>query len=125
MFGDQASFGIPRYTMSVKYDLNVYTEKSALPDEQQTLMDISVEAVDGDIVLEFKKFLVEEGEITLLSMVPITSSMHLMTLLVREMAQIGAKLLLILAQVEAPNFLIPVKASGYLITSWQARHGCF
>ena len=61
MFGDQANLCIPRYTMSVKYDLNGYTEKVTLPDEQQTFMDISVEAVDGDIVLEFKKLLVEEG----------------------------------------------------------------
>ena len=51
MFGDQANLCIPRYTMSVKYDLNGYTEKVTLPDEQQTFMDISVEAVDGDIVL--------------------------------------------------------------------------
>ena len=47
--------------MIVKYDLKGYYEKSALPYEQQTLMDASVEAVDGEIVLKLKKFLVEEG----------------------------------------------------------------
>ena len=30
-------------------------------DEQKTLMDASVESVDGYIVLKFKKFFVEEG----------------------------------------------------------------
>ena len=46
--------------MIVKYDLKGYAEQSALPDKYQTLMDASVESVDGDIVLKFKKFLVEE-----------------------------------------------------------------
>ena len=78
-------------------------------------MDAYVEAVDGDIVLKFKKFLVEYGEITLLSMDPITSYVHLLTLLVVDMAQTGAKLLLILDRVEPPKFIIPIKASGYLV----------
>ena len=59
---------------------------------------------------------------TLLLMVPINPSMHLLTLLTRDMDQTGAKLLLILARVEAPKFLIPIKASGYLMASWQACH---
>ena len=83
-------------------------------------MGASVEAVYGDIVLKFNKFLVDEGEMILVSTVPITSSMHLMTLLARDMAQTGAKLLLIFAWVESPKFLTPIKASGYLVASCQA-----
>ena len=45
--------------MIVKYDLKGYAYQAALPDKQQTIVDDSVEAVDGDIVLKFKKFLVE------------------------------------------------------------------
>ena len=47
--------------MIVKYDLKGYNYQAALPDEHHTLMDASVEAVDGEIVLKLKKFLVEEG----------------------------------------------------------------
>ena len=54
-------------------------------------MDASVEAVNGNIVLNFKKFLVEEREMTVLYIVPMTSYMHFMTLLMREMAQTGEK----------------------------------
>ena len=56
-------------------------------------------------------------------MSPITSSMNFMTLLVKDMAQTGAKLLLILARVEASKFLIPIKASGYLMAYWKTWHG--
>ena len=48
MFGDKAVVGIPQYNMIVKYDLKGYADQSALTDEQQTLMDASVEAVDGE-----------------------------------------------------------------------------
>ena len=51
---------------------------------------------------------------TLFPMVTRTSSMIFLTLLVRDMAQTGAKIL-ILAWVEAPTFLIPIKESGYLM----------
>ena len=125
MFGSKAVVVIPQYSMIFKYYLKGYADQSALPDEQQRIVDDYVEDVDGDIVLKFKKFLVEEGEMKLLSMVPRTSSMHLMTLLVRDMAQTGAKLLLMLLRVEDPKFLIPIKASGYLMESCQAWHGDF
>ena len=46
--------------MIVKYDLKGYYDQAALPDRQQTLMDASVEAADGDIVLKFNSFLVQE-----------------------------------------------------------------
>ena len=46
--------------MIITYDLKGYADQAALPDEQQTLMDASVEAAYGDIVLKFKKFLVED-----------------------------------------------------------------
>ena len=78
-------------------------------------MDASVEAVDGDTELNLKKFLVEKGGKTLLSMVPITSSLHLLTVLVRDMAQTGAKMLLLLARVKAQKFLIPIRARGKTI----------
>ena len=83
-------------------------------------MDAYSEAVDGDIVLKFKSSSYRRGEITLFSMVPINSSMRLMKLLVRGMAQTGAKLLSVLAWVEPPKFLISIKESGYLMVSWKA-----
>ena len=58
MFGAHLAVGIPQYNMILKYDLKGYTDQGALTDEQQTLMDDYVEAVDGDIVLKFKKLLV-------------------------------------------------------------------
>ena len=65
---------------------------------------------------------------TLLLIVPINSSMHFLTLLMRGMAQTGAKLLLILSQVKVPKFLIPIKAGGYLVAScysWLGYWCCF
>ena len=61
MVGAQAVLCIHWYNIIVKYDLNGYADQAALPEKHQTLTDASVEAVDGDIVLKFKKFLVEEG----------------------------------------------------------------
>ena len=58
MVGYQADIVIPQYNMIVKYDLKGYSDQAELPEKQQTLMDSYVEAVDGDIVLKFKKFLV-------------------------------------------------------------------
>ena len=48
--------------MIVKYDRKGYSDQGTLLDEHQTTMNDSVEAVNGDIVLKFKKFLLEEGE---------------------------------------------------------------
>ena len=62
---------------------------------------------------------------TLLFMVPRTSSMHFLILSVKDMDQTGAKMLLILTRVEAQNFVIPMKENGYLVASWQAWHGDF
>ena len=61
MFGDQDGVGISQYNTMVKYDLKGYDDQAELPDKHQTLVDYSVKAVYGDIVLKFKKFLVEEG----------------------------------------------------------------
>ena len=61
MVESRSIIGIPQYSMIVKYDLKLYAEKKLLPDEQKKLMDGYVEAVDGGIVIKFKKFLVEEG----------------------------------------------------------------
>ena len=52
-------------------------------------MDDSVEAVDGDIVLKFKKFLVEGGKMKSVSVVLITSSMYSLTVLVSEWIEQG------------------------------------
>ena len=59
MVVDQAVVGIPQYNMIVKYDLKGYADQAALTDYHQKLMDASIEAVDGEIVLKFKKVLVE------------------------------------------------------------------
>ena len=59
MVGSQSVIGIPRYNTIVKYDLKGYADQPVLPYEHQILMDASVEAVYGDIVLKFKKFLIE------------------------------------------------------------------
>ena len=61
MFGSQAVVGIPQHNMIVRYDLKGYVDQAALWYEHQTLMDASIEALDGDIDLNFKKFLLEEG----------------------------------------------------------------
>ena len=125
MVGAEASVVIPQYYIIVRYDLKGYSDQAALPEHHQTLMDASVEDVDDDIVLKFKNFLVEEGGEALSSMVSRTLSVHLMTLLMRDMAQSVANILLILARVEPQKFLIPIKASGYLMASCQAWHGDF
>ena len=80
-------------------------------------MHAYVEAVDGGRVLKFNNFLVEEEEMILFSMVLRTPYMCLLALLVRDMHQTGGKLLLILARLEPPNFLIPIKEGGYLMAS--------
>ena len=62
-------------------------------------MDYAIETVDGDIVLKFKNFLVEEGGgVKLVSVVLRTSSMHFLTQLARDMDRTVAKQLLSLAQ---------------------------
>ena len=48
--------------MIVKYDRKGYADQSALTDKQQTITDDSIEAIYGDILLNFKKFLVGEEE---------------------------------------------------------------
>ena len=58
MVGAQDIIGIPQYYMIIKYDFKGYSDQIALLDEQPTLMDASVEAVNGEIVLNFNKFLV-------------------------------------------------------------------
>ena len=51
----------------------------------------------------------------ILPMVPRTSSMYFLTVLVRYMDQTGEMIILILAQVEAPKFMIPIKSIGYIM----------
>ena len=79
--------GIPQHNIIVNYDINGYSYQVALPDKQQTLKDASVEAVDGDIVLNFKKLLLEKGDNDIFPMVPRTSSMNFLTMLVRDVYQ--------------------------------------
>ena len=85
--------------MIVKYELKEYANQATMPDKQQTPIDASVGDVYGDIVLKIKKLLLKEGGMTLLLMVPRTLYTHFLTLLVRDMAQTGAKLLFMLARV--------------------------
>ena len=59
MVGDQSVVGITQYYMIIRYDLKVYDDQLALPDKQQTLMDDSVDAIYGDIVLKLNHFLVD------------------------------------------------------------------
>ena len=125
MVVSQSVVCIPQYDMIVKYYLKGYADQEALMDKQQTPMDASVEAIDGDIVLKFNKFLVEEWEMKLFPMIRRTSSMHFLTLLVRGVAQTGSILLSILSRLEASKFLIPIKSSVYLMASWNAWHGDF
>ena len=61
MVGAQSIVGIHQYYIIVKYDLKGYSDQAGLSDKQQTLTDTSVEAVDVDIALKFKNFLVDEG----------------------------------------------------------------
>ena len=42
--------------MIVKYELKGYSDQAALLYKHHTLMDASIEAVDGDIVLKLKNF---------------------------------------------------------------------
>ena len=58
MVGSKAIICIPQYNIIVTYDLKGYSDQAALPDEQQKLMDFSVEAVNGGIVIKFKNLLV-------------------------------------------------------------------
>ena len=62
MAGSHTFVGIPQCNMIVKYDLKGYSDKAALTEEQNTLMYVYIEAVDGGIVLKFNKFLLEEVE---------------------------------------------------------------
>ena len=52
--------GIPQYNMIVKYELKGCAKQADLMEEQQTIVDTSIETLYGDIVLNFKKLLVEE-----------------------------------------------------------------
>ena len=89
MVGAQSFIGIPQYNMTIKYDPNVYSDQAVLADTQKTVMDDSVDYLDGDIVLKFKNFLVEEMENDIFLMVSRTSSMHLLIPLMRDMSQTG------------------------------------
>ena len=62
MVGSQFIVGTPQYNIIVKYDLKGYADQVELTCKQQTLLDASVEDLDGDIVLKFNKFLVEEED---------------------------------------------------------------
>ena len=89
MVEDQAFIGIYNYYMIFKSGLNGYSDQVALPDKHQKFMDASVEAIDDDIVLKFKNLLIEEGgNDTIVDCLP-TFIYEFLTLLVRDMAQIG------------------------------------
>ena len=58
VFGVQDCVCIPQYNMIFKYYFKGCADQSLLPYEQQTFMDTSIEAIDGDIILKFNNFLV-------------------------------------------------------------------
>ena len=61
MVGAQTSICIPQYNMIIKYDIKGYADQSELLEKKQTLIYASVEAVDGEIFLKLKNFLLDEG----------------------------------------------------------------
>jgi hypothetical protein len=65
MSGSEAVIGLPDEGVVQKYFLNERTTSSVvpMPEEKQTLMDTSIEQVDGNTILRFTKILVEDGEI--------------------------------------------------------------
>jgi hypothetical protein len=65
MPGSEAVIGLPEEGLVQKYVLSDRTPGGVapMPEEQQTLIDASIEQVDGSTILRFTKILVEEGEI--------------------------------------------------------------
>ena len=83
-------------------------------------MDDSIEAVYGNIVIKFRKFLVEKG----VNVIIVDGYYNLIYAFADTVGEVHGsncgKMLLILAQVEPPKFIIPIKARGYLMESCQA-----
>jgi len=68
MIGSEAVLGLPEENAVKKYYLTGKSTGSieVMPDVQQTLMDASIEIVDGQTIMKFTKFLSENGEIAIL-----------------------------------------------------------
>ncbi len=64
MAGSQAIIGIPSAGTVLKYDLTITA--TPLSENGQTLSGTSIAEVDGMVVIEFTKLLVEEGEVPIL-----------------------------------------------------------
>mmetsp|Transcript_1209 Transcript_1209/g.1781 ORF Transcript_1209/g.1781 Transcript_1209/m.1781 type:complete len:446 (-) Transcript_1209:164-1501(-) len=64
MVGSDAIIGLPNAGSVLKYDLLQKSTRSivAMGDDSQTLIDTSIEQVDGMTIMEFTKLLVEDGE---------------------------------------------------------------
>ncbi|KAL3817059.1 hypothetical protein ACHAXA_000109, partial [Cyclostephanos tholiformis] len=64
MAGSQAVIGIPAEGTVLKYDLT--STATLMNEERQTLTNTSIAEVDGLVIMEFVKLLVEEGEVPIL-----------------------------------------------------------
>ncbi|KAL3768921.1 hypothetical protein ACHAW5_001319 [Stephanodiscus triporus] len=64
MAGSQAIIGIPADGSVLKYDLT--STATLMNVDRQTLTDTSVAEVDGMVIMEFAKLLVEDGEVPIL-----------------------------------------------------------
>jgi hypothetical protein len=65
MAGSQAVIGIPLEGTVLKYDLT--SAATPMSEERQTLTDTSITlGVEGMVIMEFAKLLVEEGEVPIL-----------------------------------------------------------
>ena len=103
--------------MIVKYHFKGYADQAALPDEYQTLMNASIEAVDGDIVLKLNNFLLEEGGGYIIANGPQNFIYAFSYTYGEGHGSNRENILLLLAWVEPPNFLVPIKACGYHMAS--------
>ena len=67
MIGSLAVIGLPDVASAGKYDMTSYTTSGVtlMPEAQQTLQDASVVQNETHTVLQFSKYLVEEGEPTM------------------------------------------------------------
>ena len=64
MYGSQGVIGIPAEGTVLKYDLT--STATLMSDDRQTLSGTSISEVEGIMIMEFTKLLIEEGEVPIL-----------------------------------------------------------
>jgi hypothetical protein len=64
MYGSQAIIGIPAEGTVLKYDLT--STATLMTEDKQTLSSTSISEVEGIMIMEFSKLLIEEGEVPIL-----------------------------------------------------------